>query len=820
MNRNFICLFLSFAGIISVSAQIKLTYDTLLNKQLIESDFIHNPLPLDIENSLQSKYARKKIESNTSLEEIAKGGQWKSFGTEPVNGKVSLQFNGRVKWSFPMNTGQRAYGSKSDPDYAIYGKSSLCYKSKPINLERYNRIAFSIYPDCSGKRIVNINLYFTYANQQIKKEYFPLSGTAHLFNLENKKWNRCYFEMTDIQRTDVSSVCFEVSLNGKDMTTGDSSVFYIDSIGFEIIKKPEKIKGWNIEKDKIIYSMSGYEENSSKTAITDLDHYKNSKFQLIDKEKENVLFEGNVQPTHTSLGNYSILDFSAFNVEGEYRIKLGNLETMPFRIGKNIWDSSLWKVTNFLFCQRCGCEVPKIHSVCHTDLFSQHNGKAIPYSGGWHDAGDLSQQTLQTGDVTFSLMEAYNKLKDKNILLAKRLLEEAKWGLSFLLKNRYGDGYRASSMGLLIWQDGIINTLDDISTVRVKNTAYDNFLYSAYEGYAAMTIDDDPMLIDYLKKIAEEDFSFAIEKFREKGFDHFEEMYEHTYNTSESQYMATISWASSILYKMTGKRYYADIAKKYIRYTLDCQQTANTLEGENINGFFYRDKSKTSIVHYVHQSREQIYMLALFMLCETQKEDADFSLWIQSARLYGNYIKAMMPYMKPYGMIPSGVYKTEEYKDSINFYKLHLLPPANAKDIYAKQIRKGVKLNEKYYLRRFPVCFSIFNGNNAVLLSMGKSAVVCGKLIHDEDLVQLGREQLYWIVGKNPFGQSLLYGEGHDYPQMDSFTSGEMTGEMPVGIRSWGDDDIPYWPQINNACYKEVWTTSAGKWISLVSEYE
>lgn len=35
-----------------------------------------------------------------------------------------------------------------------------------------------------------------------------------------------------------------------------------------------------------------------------------------------------------------------------------------------------------------------------------------------------------------------------------------------------------------------------------------------------------------------------------------------------------------------------------------------------------------------------------------------------------------------------------------------------------------------------------------------------------------------------------------------------------------GDSDEPYWPQINNACYKEVWLTSAGKWLSLIAETE
>jgi len=138
---------------------------------------------------------------------------------------------------------------------------------------------------------------------------------------------------------------------------------------------------------------------------------------------------------------------------------------------------------------------------------------------------------------------------------------------------------------------------------------------------------------------------------------------------------------------------------------------------------------------------------------------------------------------------------------------------------YTEQVKRGVKLDKEHYLKRFPVWFSIFNGNTAIHLSTGKSAAICGNFLKDEELLNIGREQLYWTVGKNPFGQSLIYGEGYNYPQMNSFSSGEMTGEMPVGIRTLGNDDIPYWPQTNNACYKEVWVTSAGKWLSLIAEY-
>ena len=130
-----------------------------------------------------------------------------------------------------------------------------------------------------------------------------------------------------------------------------------------------------------------------------------------------------------------------------------------------------------------------------------------------------------------------------------------------------------------------------------------------------------------------------------------------------------------------------------------------------------------------------------------------------------------------------------------------------------------LEIDEEHYMKRFPVWFNIFNGNTAIHLSNGKSAAICGNFLKDKELLDIGLEQLYWTVGKNPFGQSLIYGEGDNYPQMNSFSSGEMTGEMPVGIRTLGNDDVPYWPQTNNACYKEVWVTSAGKWLSLIAEY-
>jgi len=822
MRKQSFILFLLLISHVSLFSQNVLTGDALLEKQIYETGFIHAPLPLDTSRSFEENVLKKEVLSSQPLTETDSTNGWthSGAGSMAFSNEKSVSGKGSIRLTFPTYTGKRAVGSPSDPDYATYGNSGITYHVNGQNWEKYNRIVFSIYPDCDGARVVNMNLTFTNDNSTAKEGYNHPSG-PHLINLVNKTWNHCFLDIDEYQRDKVMSIRFDTALKGKDRTTGDSAIYYIDNIQLQQIKAPGKVSGWTPAEDAIIYSTTGYTTNSQKTALVhSLLCNQQTAFQLINSATKEVAYEGALQREQTTIGEFGVIDFTAFNQPGDYQLKVGKILTPTFRIDEKLWDNSLWRVLNFLFCQRCGHPVPGKHATCHTDLFSKHDGKSISYSGGWHDAGDLSQQTLQTGDVTFALLEAYNRLKTGNIPLAARLLEEAEWGIEFILKNRYGDGYRASSMGLLIWQDGILNTKDDIHSVRVQNMAFDNFLYAGYEAYAAMTIDRDPMLQEHLRKIAEEDFSFAIEKFRKDGFDSFKQMYEHSYNTSESQYMATISWSASMLYKLTGKSCYAETAAEAIRYVLDCQRTEPLKDKDKTRGFFYRNPSRKSIVHYIHQSREQVYMQAMTLLCETQQQHPDYQKWVNSIQLYGNYLKSLMKYTQPYGMIPSGVYHAEEYKDSTSFYALHLFPPSNAQDLYTEQVKRGVKLDKEHYLKRFPVWFSIFNGNTAIHLSTGKSAAICGNFLKDEELLGIGREQLYWTVGKNPFGQSLIYGEGYNYPQMNSFSSGEMTGEMPVGIRTLGNDDIPYWPQTNNACYKEVWVTSAGKWLSLIAEYE
>jgi hypothetical protein len=63
-----------------------------------------------------------------------------------------------------------------------------------------------------------------------------------------------------------------------------------------------------------------------------------------------------------------------------------------------------------------------------------------------------------------------------------------------------------------------------------------------------------------------------------------------------------------------------------------------------------------------------------------------------------------------------------------------------------------------------------------------------------------------------------MYGEGYDWAQQYSVSSGDFVGSLPVGMQSRGDTDLPYWPSQNMYVYKEVWVHSTSRWLWLVAD--
>ncbi|WP_276479818.1 glycoside hydrolase family 9 protein [Paraflavitalea pollutisoli] len=798
-----------------LSAQI----DEQLKRDIINTGYVHSPLPLDYSKSFETYGVTKKVLSSAMLCDMETLDKWthKGFGGMRLTNERSKSGKNSL----------RLVGQTTNPTFLDWGiglgTSMASYEVGGANWEKYNRIHFFIYPHCEGARSIYLNLYIENDGAIKVPDKYEREG-IHEINLINGQWNECFVEMPDLPRDKVTKLSFAMEIFGKERTMGDSLKFDIDAVSLQTIENPEIASGWVPAPNRIIHSTTGYGTESEKTAIIHVKNH-NGSFQLIDNTRKAVVYEGKVNAAKTAIGSFETVNFSDFKKEGQYTIRVGNVTTKPFYISKDIWDNSAWRMLNYIFCERCGYPIPGKHGACHSDLNVTFQGKLFPFNGGWHDAADMSQQVLQSGEIIFGLLEMAKRAKEKgNQQLFLRLQEEAGWGIDCILKARLGNGYRAQTWGTNLWTDGIIGTKDDSSKrrqVRVHNRAFENFLFAGIEAFASMNMDNDPMLKEFLGKVAVEDFNYARQRFDSLGFADLSSIGgggDHAAMASNSQYAANISFAATQLYKLTGAKIYATEAAKAIEYSLQCQRTEPLNDKNKTRGFFYRDLNKQSIVHYTHQSRDQAYMQALTALCSTQPNHPDYKKWEASIRLYGDYLKNIMQYVQPYGLVPSGVYHVDEVKDSVNFYKVQVGIYKGAANDYKEQLENGIKLDEEHSLRVFPVWFS-FRGNAAVQLSTGKAAALAGKFLRDKQLLNIAEQQLFWIVGKNPFGQSIIWGEGSNYPQLYTALPGETVGGIPVGMQSRFNDDKPYWPQFNTATYKELWIGPAARWFSLIAEF-
>ena len=103
-------------------------------------------------------------------------------------------------------------------------------------------------------------------------------------------------------------------------------------------------------------------------------------------------------------------------------------------------------------------------------------------------------------------------------------------------------------------------------------------------------------------------------------------------------------------------------------------------------------------------------------------------------------------------------------------------------------------------------------------VSVSKGPVAPGRYLKDERLLELCRRQIEWNLGRNPFCQSLMYGEGYDFAPQYTAMSGDMVGSLPVGIETRLDADRPYWPADNCYNFKEVWVHPSARWLSILAD--
>lgn len=682
-------------------------------------------------------------------------------------------------------------------------------KFKGEDWRAYNRISLWVYPDVVGAPALSCSLTLHNDGAHKLPDRYN-EGRHESIPLKNGTWNHVVWEIDPLDRDRITALDFAYSLPKKFPDPGDQTILYISQLELQKVIA-DHVEGWDVPPGKIAFSQSGYTAGASKTAIaSSLDA---SVFSVIDEANGGVAFTKPVEQKTTTLGKYQVLDFSELRTPGTYMIQAGSTLTRSFQIGEDAWASSIWKAINFMYSERCGTVIPGIHGICHLDVYTTHGDRRIVVNGGYHDAGDLSL-TGHTPLMSYALFSLAENLKQQNAdpVLYHRVLEEARWGLNWVLKTRFGDGYRSTGQLVSYWTNGIIGDGDDRHGEAVNNPEW-NFRVASLEAVASRILkESDSALAQRSLATAEEDWKYAVEGLKTAA------PINDLYGAADELERLCFGVIASVdLYRATGEQQYADEAIALGDQVLASQERKLQPWSVPLTGYFYTSPKRENLFHRFHIGREEQPIVALARLCENFPDHEKWMSWYSAVVLHSQYyLKAAAALDEPYSMLPAGVYRESEARLPAGSKNWTPLRAADG-DAFAEEVKRGVPLGGEYFLRRFPVWFD-FRGNSSVLLSQAKALSAAGRLRGDLQAEDLAQKQAQWFVGRNPFAASLMYGEGYDWTPLYSVRSGQMVGALPVGVQTKGFDDAPYWPTQICWTYKEVWVQPVGQWIWLMQD--
>lgn len=762
------------------------------------------PLQAKLEDGAEYRWLNKKVIDSRLLDDMEDLSNWSFKG----NGDMALS-------DAYKKDGQHSLRIRSSDSIArVNGDGEwedliATRKFPSEDWRKYDRISLWVYADVAGAPALAASLTLHNEGAHLLPDDHN-EGRDESLLLKNHAWTHIVWEIAPLDRDKVTALDFAYSLPKMFPDPGDHTVLYIDKLELQTVV-PDHVEGWDVAAKKIAFSHSGYTVGSSKSAIAS--GLVAREFSVIDQSTGQTVLARPVEEKKTSLGAYQILDFSALRKPGTYQIRVGRELTRPFVISDNAWSDSVWKALNFMYSERCGTVVPGIHGICHQDDYTLHGDKRIVINGGYHDAGDLTATGNVTG-MAYALFSYAERLQEQqeNPELRDRLLEEARWGLAWILKTSFGDGYRSTGQLISYWTNGIMGDADDRFGQAVNDPEW-NFRVAAVEALAARVLkDSDPELANRSLATAKTDWKYAVEGLKTAS------PRPEVYGAQDELERISFGAIASIdLFRATGDQQYADEAITLGDLILQSQERRLQPWIVPLTGYFYSSPKRENLFHRFHIGQEEQPIVALAHLCKAFPDDKNWISWYSAIVLHSKYYQqAAANFDAPYDVLPAAIYRESEVRLIPETEKWRPLRAAD-RDSYLAQVRHGVPLGGDYYLRRFPVWFN-FRGNSSVLLSEAKALSTAAEARGDLDAADLAQKQAQWFVGRNPFSASIMYGEGYDWTPLYSVRSGQMVGALPVGIETKGDSDAPYWPTQICWTYKEVWTQPVGEWIWLMKD--
>jgi len=256
--------------------------------------------------------------------------------------------------------------------------------------------------------------------------------------------------------TTVSTIIWTATGNA-----GTTGQLYVDDVEFYLQSEAETTTTANVIISNPKVNQEGYLTGAKKyfyvvtqTAST------NDSFSVVDT-LGNTAYSGTISAAPVSdtasSGEYVLRgDFSPLEMTGRYCIYINGYQSCYFNIGDNVYDSLFKDALRCFYLVRCGTAINDPvtglnHPICHAaDATCKDTGLSRDFTGGWHNAGDVGKWSVEEA-LSVSYMMWLYELQTNNMKNLKNnipesgnnisdLLNEARWGLNWLLKLQNSDG--------------------------------------------------------------------------------------------------------------------------------------------------------------------------------------------------------------------------------------------------------------------------------------------------------------------------------------------------------------------------------------------
>ncbi|MEX2325570.1 MAG: glycoside hydrolase family 9 protein, partial [Gemmatimonadaceae bacterium] len=415
-------------------------------------------LSVEVERSAEFAWLRKPVLASRTLDDMTRPEAWSSTGTAAITFPAEPRLDGmRV-----LRVDMQLFRDTPAPTRSRLSSVNLRRAFDGEDWRAYNRLSLWIKPEVRGFPMLPLAIVLRNDGAEKVPDRYGREGTHHV-TLENDKWTNVVWEIEPLARDRVTAIEIGYWVNKMLALPGDTVAFEIGRIELQQVT-PDHHTGWNVAPGKIAFSHTGYLPHSRNTAIaSDVTAARFDLVRLPDEERGRAFASFPVRTVQSRLGTFQEMDFSGWRMPGTYEIHVGDRKSRPFRISDDAWDGTIWKTLNFFYGNRCGFDVPGSHPVDHLDWFATHGSDSIVMSGGWHDAGDLSQGTVNTGEAVYAMFALAERLRERggDPALVARVLEEAKWGLDWVMRVRFPGGYRLYFAPHNLWTNNIVGDADD-----------------------------------------------------------------------------------------------------------------------------------------------------------------------------------------------------------------------------------------------------------------------------------------------------------------------------------------------------------------------